>query len=493
MAHPFVDPRLLTTLLADAREYHKHLSVLLDTYAQHSLLSLSAYASTSPAPVARAVIAVAGSFAGADDALRRYANSVEAWQTELQAIKGLEEEMSNATRDREILVTRLLEQSRSQRTRKPSTTTLGSSNSGSMADAAQEELRVSDRELTVKKQRLSALRTAALRDGLHRRCEAMIECGQTWADMGKAGMRVLEGIIDVGEDQLEDPLLGVPGTTLAQPEISRVPSHSPTVLKIQSRISTRGSAQPIAQTLPKDSLLLEPLSIPPRMPSTQTLPAPFPITPPSPRRPRSRQQPLIVTKQRSRSRSSSRSRPKSPGNVMLPPPSLDWNTVTRQNASHRPRRHPSPPTILQPRPVSPRQPTLIQPQPQRPTIIYPGTPPSPASPPAHEPIVLPPPTREPNYPRPLSLVDEGPEIDFEQAVRQRRDRWGRTTPVVPAIPGLGSSSTWYQPPYLLPQPMPQIIPPTFIPPTFIPPTFIPPPVTIMTDSDDDDTTVKEAG
>jgi hypothetical protein len=53
--------------------------------------------------VARAVIAVAGSFAGADDALRRYAISIEAWQEELRTLKDLEDEVGNVIRDREIL------------------------------------------------------------------------------------------------------------------------------------------------------------------------------------------------------------------------------------------------------------------------------------------------------------------------------------------------------------------------------------------------------
>jgi len=49
------------------------------------------------------IIAVAGSFAGADDALRLYAISIEAWQEELRALKDFEDEVGNVIRDREIL------------------------------------------------------------------------------------------------------------------------------------------------------------------------------------------------------------------------------------------------------------------------------------------------------------------------------------------------------------------------------------------------------
>ena len=103
MVHRPSDSRLLTSLLSHEKEYHKQLLLLLDNYSQLSLTAFAAYAAASPAPVARAVIAVAGSFAGADDALRRYAVSVEAWQAELRSLKELEEDVGTVIRDREIL------------------------------------------------------------------------------------------------------------------------------------------------------------------------------------------------------------------------------------------------------------------------------------------------------------------------------------------------------------------------------------------------------
>jgi hypothetical protein len=110
MVHRPSDSRLLNSLLSNEKEYHKQLLVLLDNYSQQSLGAFAAYASASPAHVARAVIAVAGSFAGADDALRRYAVSIEAWQAELRALKDLEEDVGSIIRDREILFVRLFSQ-----------------------------------------------------------------------------------------------------------------------------------------------------------------------------------------------------------------------------------------------------------------------------------------------------------------------------------------------------------------------------------------------
>lgn len=102
MVHRPSDLRLLNSLLSNEKEYHKQLLVLLDTHSQQSLGAFAAYASASPAPVARALIAVAGCFAGADDALRRYAASIDTWHAELRALKDLEEDVKNVMRDREI-------------------------------------------------------------------------------------------------------------------------------------------------------------------------------------------------------------------------------------------------------------------------------------------------------------------------------------------------------------------------------------------------------
>ncbi|KAI0061100.1 hypothetical protein BV25DRAFT_1806084 [Artomyces pyxidatus] len=196
MVHLPVDPRLLTNLLADEKEYHKHLIVLLDTYAHHSQLSLSAYASASPTPVARAVIAVAGSLAGADDALRRYAQSIDASLTEMLSLKELEDEITRAIRDRDVLVARLFRRSKNA-TRGSVSGTLSSSST--KVDEAHAELQSSEADLAAKQRKLDSSRMQALRKGMGERCKGMVACGKTWMEMGQAGLRVIEGIQDTDE------------------------------------------------------------------------------------------------------------------------------------------------------------------------------------------------------------------------------------------------------------------------------------------------------
>lgn len=75
----------------------------MNNFSQHSLTAYAAYASALPSSEVRAAIAVAGSFAGTDEALRRYATTVEVRQPELCALERLEKEVGNAMRDREIL------------------------------------------------------------------------------------------------------------------------------------------------------------------------------------------------------------------------------------------------------------------------------------------------------------------------------------------------------------------------------------------------------
>jgi hypothetical protein len=236
MVHRSSDLRLLNSLLSNEKEYHKQL-LLLDNYSQLSLTAFAAYASASPAPVARAVIAVAGSFAGADDALRRYAVSIEAWQAELRTLKDLEEDVGNVNRDRDILfvilsysarwltifrfsVTRLVKLSKNQKpTRDSFIGTLGSSvgemsqislnsftsagASSSKLGAAQAELQACEAHLAAKERELDELRVTAIRRGLEARCKAMVECGWNWGEMGKEGLRALEGVENAAVNGLD--------------------------------------------------------------------------------------------------------------------------------------------------------------------------------------------------------------------------------------------------------------------------------------------------
>ena len=39
---------------------------------------------------------------------------------------------------------------------------------------------------------MDKLRVSAVREGLQRRCRAMVECGWKWGEMGKEGLRALD-------------------------------------------------------------------------------------------------------------------------------------------------------------------------------------------------------------------------------------------------------------------------------------------------------------
>ncbi|KAJ6525091.1 hypothetical protein DFH09DRAFT_1046670, partial [Mycena vulgaris] len=111
MVHRPADSRLLANLLSQEKEYAKHLATLLD-HSNASLASVTAYASASSPASAHLILAVAGSLATADDALRHYAVAVDRWRDYLKGLKTLEDEVGNIMRDREILVTRLIKASK---------------------------------------------------------------------------------------------------------------------------------------------------------------------------------------------------------------------------------------------------------------------------------------------------------------------------------------------------------------------------------------------
>jgi hypothetical protein len=103
MVHRPSDSRLLSNLISSEKDYSKHFLILLDDYSHPSLSSFSAYASSSPPPTSNAILAVAGSLAGADDALRRYVQAVDGWRERLRELKDMEEDVGTVMRDREIL------------------------------------------------------------------------------------------------------------------------------------------------------------------------------------------------------------------------------------------------------------------------------------------------------------------------------------------------------------------------------------------------------
>jgi hypothetical protein len=92
----------LTNLLSHEKDYSKHLLGLVD-YSHASLASFSAYASASAPRTSQAILAVAGSLAGADDALLKYCVAVDQWRDHLKGLRSLEDDVANIMRDREIL------------------------------------------------------------------------------------------------------------------------------------------------------------------------------------------------------------------------------------------------------------------------------------------------------------------------------------------------------------------------------------------------------
>ncbi|KAF5376468.1 hypothetical protein D9615_008597 [Tricholomella constricta] len=246
MVHRRADSRLLANVLAHEKDYAKHLHALLDP-AHASISAFSAYASASTAPVSHAILAVATSLAGADDALGRYAAAVDECREHLKHIKALEDDVANIVRDREILVTRLIKASKSSKPKPhrellPQPSSSSSSLSLSSASvfsspsltasllnspklsAAQAELQACETHLAAKERDLAVGRTNALREGLSLRCRALVECGWVWSEMGNEALRVLDGLAEVNGDMVRNGPFHHSHKPLPQPQHRRIPS-----------------------------------------------------------------------------------------------------------------------------------------------------------------------------------------------------------------------------------------------------------------------------
>jgi predicted secreted protein len=92
----------LANLLQQEKEYSKQLSQLLES-SNASLASFTAYAAASPPPGSHVIMSVAGSLAGIDEVLKRYAQGVDEWRETMRSLKDAEEEVGNIMRDRKIL------------------------------------------------------------------------------------------------------------------------------------------------------------------------------------------------------------------------------------------------------------------------------------------------------------------------------------------------------------------------------------------------------
>ncbi|KAF7340852.1 hypothetical protein MSAN_02114700 [Mycena sanguinolenta] len=182
------------------KEYAKHLATLLD-HSNASIASVTAYAAASSPTSAHLILAVAGSLAAADDALRHYAVAVDRWRDYLRGLKALEDEVGNIMRDREILVTRLIKASKpiihsnssSSLPISPAQSQSSLTSTNAKLAAAQTELQACEAHLAAKEAALSTHRAALVSQGLAERCHALAECGQRWSEAGRAGVVSAQG------------------------------------------------------------------------------------------------------------------------------------------------------------------------------------------------------------------------------------------------------------------------------------------------------------
>ncbi|KAG6812587.1 hypothetical protein H0H92_002056 [Tricholoma furcatifolium] len=222
MVHRPSDSRLLNNLLNHEKDYAKSVLGLVSPSN-----ALGAYAAASAPPVSDVLLRVSTALASADEALKRYADRVEAYREQLKMIKQLEEDVATVVRDREILVTRLIKASKASKNHKStpsqresmllshgitpsnhspaaSTVSLSSAFSspsalgvaapapGSKLSNAQAELQACEATLAARERELYTGRTELLREGLGARCHAMVECGWLWGEVGKKALKALE-------------------------------------------------------------------------------------------------------------------------------------------------------------------------------------------------------------------------------------------------------------------------------------------------------------
>ncbi|CAK5277940.1 unnamed protein product [Mycena citricolor] len=239
MVHRPADSRLLSNLLSQEKEYAKHLTTLLD-HSNASLASVTAYAAASSPASAHLILAVSAQLASADEALRHYAVAVGRWQEYLKNLKGLEDEVGNIMRDREILVTRLIKASKLSPHPSLSSSSLVLSASQSHTSlpsvnsklaAAQTELQACEAHLASKEAELDVHRAALVREGLADRCRALAECGQQWSEAGRIGALTAQGgphpRLPSPVSDVNKPLPGVSGS-----DVSLAPSQSASQIQL---------------------------------------------------------------------------------------------------------------------------------------------------------------------------------------------------------------------------------------------------------------------
>ena len=63
---------------------------------------------------------------------------------------------------------------------------------------AQSELQACEAHLAERERELADVRTHAIQRGLLGRCQALMECGRTWVEMGKEGVKALQALQSQG-------------------------------------------------------------------------------------------------------------------------------------------------------------------------------------------------------------------------------------------------------------------------------------------------------
>ncbi|KAG8945178.1 hypothetical protein FRC04_001157 [Tulasnella sp. 424] len=185
------DTRLLENLVKCEKEYQTALANVLGL-SHSSVAALAAYGAALSPTNSRAAVGVAQALSDADDALRAYADSIDDWREKLGEIRKLDAEIEVASRDREILITRLIKVSKQKP--KGSSNAAATSSSGTKLVIAQSELQACEAHLATKQQELEEMIRSALLDGLEKRCKAMTECGTIWSQKGREGLVALEDL-----------------------------------------------------------------------------------------------------------------------------------------------------------------------------------------------------------------------------------------------------------------------------------------------------------
>ncbi|KAF8509481.1 hypothetical protein JB92DRAFT_2946120 [Gautieria morchelliformis] len=204
MVHLSPDSRLLVSLIKQEQAYAAQLHNLLNASGS-SLSALAVYASSSPR---RAL-------SGADEALRNYGEALNDWIDQLRTIKSKEEEVANVGRDREILVTRLLKVSQKVKSPPPSLLHAAPDSSSNVSfptlnskiTVAQTELQACESHLAESERELERHRLLAIGQGLKLRCEALVQCGRVWGEMGRRALSMvdeLSGALPQGNGHASD-------------------------------------------------------------------------------------------------------------------------------------------------------------------------------------------------------------------------------------------------------------------------------------------------